>query len=454
MVQWERQDTFQEATSIDDGGLVVHAHRKRETRTLILLLHGFSGHGYKTWGILPEALFNDPELAVDVAVYDYRSGLRLLQGYRGGPRDWVDQVAGHLKELIEHYDHAILVGHSQGGVIAERAVAARLTADRLTRSSATNAESTTPPIVAGLILVGSPRAGSKWIPAKVARILPSTSLLPIFNDASVETDLFYSSYVERLNISSSPGRRFIVPSYACIGAGDRFVTEFSSTHQIPLDQRKKLSTTHVRIAKPRSKDAEIIRWIGGVVRDVLDGREQAQRLRVHELRNMGASGAAYPTVITELLPDPSGFEFEAIYRQQCADIARPGVTIVDAYDAKAGVVDVLMAAHDVHNFANRNAAVESNLETAYRRRREDSAHMVDICAIGGDDTTARAVLEQWIADKGLLSALYVNTLPDAERFRDHLARVLETAMARKLMSTRSRVISERDDYLSFEGGDS
>jgi pimeloyl-ACP methyl ester carboxylesterase len=420
-----------------------------------LLLHGISGHGYKTWGRLPEILFDDPSLCVDVGVFDYRSGLRILLGYRGGPVGWVDQVAEHLKDLAARYDHVVLVGHSQGGVVSERAVRARLSADM----SSPDVVNSRPPklsVVAGLILISAPRAGSSWISDIFARFVGSTRLLPVFNDASSETEQFFTDTIDRRNVAGGTGQRYIVPSYSCVAAGDRVVKKFSATHAIPGSQRKTLSTTHVRIAKVRDGNDEIVGWIRGVIGDILAVRRQAFREHKHTQRVASAKSGEPPTVITELLSDDAGFEFDEIYRQQCASINRSDVMIMDAQDAigvRAGGVDVLMAAHNAERFTNQHPKAKTNFGITYRRLQEEPALTAHICAIGKDTKGASDVIDEWLSRENGFRSPYVELLPDANRFREHVARVLNAAVNRKLASLGSRILPAPADYRGLGGGD-
>lgn len=450
MVKREWQDSFKKAKNFGDGGLVVHAHEMARSRILVVLIHGLGGSGYSTWGILPGLLFDNLRPIADIAVYDYRSGPRMLAGYRGRLEHWVGQIESHLKDLAREYDHVILVGHSQGGVIAERVAKSHLSAARLSGKNADSGSRKVPHPLAGLILISSPRAGSIWVPGIAARLLPSMKQLGVFNSLSADTEAFYSSYVERLN-SASSSRPFILPTYACIGGGDRFVSEFSATFGIPADQRKRLSTTHTRIVKPSDKDAELVGWMHDVIGEMLEVREQAQRLHDHEKRSDGAEGNELPTIIAELQADASGFEFEEVYRQQCAMLTRPGIVIVDAYDARSSVVDVLVAAHHADRFTRRNQEVKRSIEAAHVRREQDSAHSVNIYPIGQEGAAAERVVEEWLASRKQLPSLFVTALPDTERFREHLARVLNNAVERKLSSRQSRVVSAAGNYSTSEG---
>lgn len=455
MVQWLRQDSFERAKKIGVGGMVVHAHQTQQSRTLILLIHGFSGHGYKTWGRLPEILFNDPTLCADVGVFDYRSGLRILLGYRGGPNDWVDQIAEQLKDLAACYDHVILMGHSQGGVVSERAVKARLSAE-MSSNDVVDSMPAKLSVVGGLILISAPRAGSRWIPGIFARFVGSTALLPVFNDESSETEQFFTDVVERRNIAGGTGQKYIVPSYSCVGGGDRFVKKFSATHAIPGGQRKTLNTTHVRIAKARNEDDEIVGWISGVIGDILAVRRQALREHKHAKRVAGAKGSEPPTVVTELLSDDAGFDFDEIYRQQCASINRPDVVIMDANDTmnpNADDVDVLVAAHKAERFANQHPKAKANFGMVYRRLQGAPTLMGHICAVGKDAQGANDVIDGWLSKEGGLRSPYVEVLPDLDRFREHIARVLNAAVNRKLASLGSQILPAPGDYPGLEEGD-
>ncbi len=64
--------------------------RTRGAARLVVLVHGFGGRGYATWGSLPAALFTWPsEEAVAVAVYDCPSYRERVPGLGGGHQVFV-----------------------------------------------------------------------------------------------------------------------------------------------------------------------------------------------------------------------------------------------------------------------------------------------------------------------------------------------------------------------------
>lgn len=454
LVKWVRQDSFEES-SFDAGGLNVHAHSETRSRTLIILIHGLNGRGYRTWGNLPEFLFECLEPTADVALYDYRSGARLLLGNRGGFRHWVGQIADHLRDLVALYDHVFLVGHSQGGLIAEDAARLHLSVGAIA-SSGSGSPSVTPrqESLAGLILLGSPRAGSMWVSSLVAWITPIFAPLKAFGRRSAECDEFYSSFVERQNTTYST-RKFILPTYAAIAGGDMFVAEFSAAFGVPAGQKKRLSTTHTGIVKPPSPDAEVVQWLSSVTHEVLEVRAQALRERAHRLQNVAPSvdSGTEHQVVAELQSDTSGLAYEEAYFEQCLAASQPGVAVVDARDAGMRVVDVLLAAHDSGRFLAGHPTVKASVDRAHKRRIDDSARSVSICPIGPRSEEAKEIVDDWLAGKAHSPSLFVTALPDIDGFREHLARMLNGAITRKLGSRRTRVVSrEREDYVTT-GGD-
>lgn len=77
MTAGQRQDPS------ETGRLKFYRHAGRRPETLVLLVHGLGGRGSQTWEDLPELLLDQdaqlPGRPVDVAVFDYASGLRRLR---------------------------------------------------------------------------------------------------------------------------------------------------------------------------------------------------------------------------------------------------------------------------------------------------------------------------------------------------------------------------------------
>jgi pimeloyl-ACP methyl ester carboxylesterase len=154
--------------------------------------------GTAAGGVLPERLFGAAEgPALDVGVYDYRSFHRGIFRRTDKVEFWLNQLAGHLREVEAKYSNIVLVGHSLGGVLIEAV------AKNYLEARALEGEEDQGSLIA-LIVVAAPRAGSGWadIPL-IERILPEFEVLRRLGSRSAEVDAFFTDNVERLNYGSS-----------------------------------------------------------------------------------------------------------------------------------------------------------------------------------------------------------------------------------------------------------
>jgi hypothetical protein len=77
------------AVAFDSGRFNLHVVPDGVRRPLVVLVHGLNGRGYQTWGEIPERLFSGADgPAVDVGVFDYRSGIRGLSRRAGKFEFW------------------------------------------------------------------------------------------------------------------------------------------------------------------------------------------------------------------------------------------------------------------------------------------------------------------------------------------------------------------------------
>ena len=104
----------------DEARLNLHCHRgDLRAKRLIVFVHGLNGGGYHTWGKFPQFVFDDPlRDPVDVALFDYFSGLR-RRIFERPPVPVIAQIlTERLQDLSKDYDEIFIIAHSLGGLIS------------------------------------------------------------------------------------------------------------------------------------------------------------------------------------------------------------------------------------------------------------------------------------------------------------------------------------------------
>ena len=105
------------------------AYRKNGADTAIVFVHGFGGSATNTWGIFPELVAGDPRLKDwDIFNLGYSTGLApdiLRRIWSGDPS--IKELSGFLisqalSPTLGGYDALVLVAHSMGGLVTQRAL--------------------------------------------------------------------------------------------------------------------------------------------------------------------------------------------------------------------------------------------------------------------------------------------------------------------------------------------
>jgi pimeloyl-ACP methyl ester carboxylesterase len=107
----------------------LQAYRSEGAKTAIVFIHGFGGKAVKTWGNFPEMLAADTRLdGWDIFNLGYNTGLApdiLRKIWSADPN--LDELARFLStqagaSTLGSYEALVLVAHSMGGLIAQRAL--------------------------------------------------------------------------------------------------------------------------------------------------------------------------------------------------------------------------------------------------------------------------------------------------------------------------------------------
>jgi pimeloyl-ACP methyl ester carboxylesterase len=429
LVNYLPQSEFM-AAEFDSGRFNVHHHLTTQDGpplTLVVLVHGLGGGGYGSWGQLPERLFGGADgPALDVGVYDYRSFHRGIFRRTGKVEFWLNQLASHLREVEAKYSNIVLVGHSLGGVLLEAVAKNYLEARALEGEEGQGS-------LIALIVVAAPRAGSGWadIPL-IEHILPEFEVLRRLGSRSAQVDAFFTDNVERLNVATASPRRVVLPVYAALGGGDKFVSQFSAAFGVPTRQRLYLDAGHLSIKTPAERDAALTGWLHRIIAERLEVREQATRVRRHADNHLPMTVVdPRPVVVTRFLSDFSGLRWEEFYNEVCRDATTTTVRVRDVREVPGDDIHLLIAVHDAALVVAANSVVR---ETVLQVRAERDQHLsmsVGICPVGEAFKEAEATVRQWLADFPPVESFYVNGAADTADLRRVLARLLQLVIGRK-----------------------
>lgn len=223
------------------NGDALHLYTRAATprnRSIIVFVHGLGGGGYKTWGTVPPAILGSELASVDVAIFDYLSGLRRRFFESPSIEVTIEQLVDELEPL--DYDSVYLVGHSMGGVIAMGAV----------REAYLRQQTFESPLVRrirGIFTLASPLAGSKRVP-RIFTFMSDLKTLQVHSEKQREVAKFFADQVS-VDLTPPDFGRLWIPHFAAKAAGDKVVDPFSSTAHVPSDRSKIFSGSHTSILK-------------------------------------------------------------------------------------------------------------------------------------------------------------------------------------------------------------
>jgi pimeloyl-ACP methyl ester carboxylesterase len=413
----------------------LHTRSQGRTQDLVVFVHGLNGTGYKTWGNFPAFLFND--YSRDVAIFDYRTGLRRLGG--GAKFSfYIEQFAECIRELATEYSSIFLLGHSLGGLLIEAAVREYL----IDRAMTYDLRAIEP--IAGIVLMASPRAGSAWAIPILRRIVSEGRWLQRGSSHTARIDDFFSSYIQNYNTVSIESEKTLVPCYGCLAGNDWFVNAFSAGFGIPSSQKRRLIRGglykgHSSIVKPPKADEEQVRWLVKVIREVNEVREQRRR----EIHHAGTRTRAIvpplaPVIVTEFWPSSSGRPWAEIYNEVRRSAATPDLEVHDYRDAPGLPLDLLMAVSDAETVLLPGSHERSKVEEARARREANERLTVGISPVGERSGEAKGQVEQWLHAIGWLPSMYVEEAVDTHALRIVLARWVQVVVDRDPRRGRSQ----------------
>ena len=186
---------------------------------LILFVHGLNGHRYRTWGRFP-LLFRD-HTHYDIGLYGYTSGYGRISKLSATFDMQAEELAHQLRDCA--YPQIVLIGHSMGGLLCMAAIRNLLDG----RAPAAIDR------IAGLVLIGTPQAGSTRVPFWARCLSTDPRLLATHSATLTDIQRRFNDHVIVSLFPQSYGSRFTVPTFAIVGTNDRWVTDLSATLHIP-----------------------------------------------------------------------------------------------------------------------------------------------------------------------------------------------------------------------------
>ncbi|MFF5173837.1 esterase/lipase family protein [Micromonospora sp. NPDC000089] len=253
MINRVEQDSFAPLPRTDQRTrhpLVVHGRPGAAPPTLVLLVHGWGGSRYGTWG-LAGYLFADLPLA-DLGLYDYASGVRRLVDRRRGTS--IDLEAQHLADLIRDlpYRQVVLVAHSMGGLLCGEAVTKLINSETKSQDGRPAYEK-----LAGLFYCGTPQAGTK-VPRWLSWLTPDFKVLHVHSSTARR---IATTFADRVTTDPGDDGRVMLPVYALVGGADGVVDPLSATLAVPSDRSKHVQRTHRELVQPTDPSDVGYRWL-------------------------------------------------------------------------------------------------------------------------------------------------------------------------------------------------
>lgn len=363
----------------------------------------------------------------DVALFDYRSFHRRIPRFGRGDVDaWAKQLSGYLREIEDEYRDVFLIGHSQGGLVAETVVRERLTDRAFERERERG-----PQPIAALVLVASPLAGSGWAVPALASVVNEFGAMKRLGRRSADMQTFFSTRVERQNLAEAAGGRIVLPVYAAVATDDAFVSRFSATIGVPGGQVRDFPHGHRSLAKPVADDPDLVGWLQRLIDERCSVRDQERRQRRHS-RPEAPTGPAREQrqVVASLLTDPGGLRWSRVYDEACRAASTADVVVQDRGRAVGAPVDLLVAVHSDAEFVAGTADVKESVGAAEARCRRDASLTVGIAPVGPDHAVAERIVRGWLAPVPADHELFVEGAPDVVGLRDVLSRLLQHVIAR------------------------
>ncbi|GAA1878213.1 hypothetical protein GCM10009773_03370 [Williamsia serinedens] len=406
-------------TELDSNFVLIRA-QAGASRTLIVFVHGLGG-SEDTWAKFPElAIDGLGGASKDSAIFRYYKGAKSLLRRRPSPQVRSRQLANHLTQVANDYQEIYLVGHSLGGLIAEDAV----------RRFHQQKKGSYPEvgIIAGVIVFGSPRLGSKWVRSWSAIALRESFYLRRHSGIQGDIEEFFSNHVN-VDIDVAPSNGKVqIPRFVCAGTKDRMVDELSATFGVREAQIKLLDCGHKKLVKPETADSPSAAWLGGVIREI-SSRRQEWYASLAEKANkppMASQNLPGPLVlVTEVNSDIDLTDWVDVYNEVRNRLTTEAVVFVDRIAAPAGMdASILVAIQRPDRLVNDIYQPTPLLQRLDQRFRTRTVSLM-VAAPNTPAVQKLAAVKEILHDAasdGSAHRLAVKEFSDVESFGDGLLR--------------------------------
>jgi len=353
----------------DEARLNLHCHRgDLRAKRLIVFVHGLNGGGYHTWGKFPQFVFDDPlRDPVDVALFDYFSGLR-RRIFERPPVPVIAQIlTERLQDLSKDYDEIFIIAHSLGGLIStdtlRNYIAQRDEEPGLLR------------VLAGAIFISTPWSGSKFARARIRLLVREWEQLQLDSAYQQQLRHFIGTTIDTKNKVEIAAQRYKLPIWAFVGGRDRVVERSSATLGIDEDQIRTVDVGHRRISKPRRLGSQVVTQ----ARDVIDGISSLRadiRDAEENARNATRPRTPAELVLVEFFLEPDANDaWQPIYESVVQSAGSPLVQVEDRYISDSRhPPNLLISAHRSNDLIARRAMTRLKVEELRRRYDAGGAH--------------------------------------------------------------------------------
>ncbi len=353
----------------NEASMNLHRHcGDLHAKRLIVFVHGLNGNGYRTWGNFPRYLFDDPSRdPVDVALFDYFSGLRRRIFERPRVPVVAEILTERLQELSKDYDEIFIVAHSMGGLISMDALRSYI-AQR-------DEEAGLLRVLAGAIFIATPLNGSKWAHARVRLVASEWEQLQPNSAYQQELRNYVDGEVDTRNMAELTAQRHKLPIWAFVGSRDRVVERSSATFGINAGQIRTVDKGHLMISKPCRPDSKVVTW----ARDVIDGISSLRadlRDSEEKARNATRPRAPADLVLVEFfLESDANDAWQPIYESIVNTAGSTHVRVEDRFiSGSTFPPNLLISAHRSNDLIARRKMTRRKVEELQRRYDEGGAH--------------------------------------------------------------------------------
>ena len=423
---------------LDESRLNLHRHRDQDAMRLVVFVHGLNGGGYNTWGNFPRFLFDDPTRdPVDVALFDYCSGLRRRIGKRPPVPEVALILTERLQDLSNDYDEIFIIAHSMGGLISADALRNYV----MQRDE----EPGLLHVLAGMIDISTPWNGSKFARARIRLLIKEWELLQ--EDSAYQRDIrsYLSTEVDSTDTVDVAKDAHKLPIWAFVGGRDRIVERTSATLGIDEGQIRTADNGHRKIAKPRRLSSQVVTQ----ARNIIDGITLLRvRIREAEETTRIATRPRAPAdlVLVEIfLEADAEAEWQLIYESVVQSSGSPRVRVRDWLTSGAEFpANLLISVHRSADLIARREMTRLKLGELRQRYDAGGAHAR---AISVGPLTQRNPSTEALSDMtGILHEdnkqfLFKFRFADEEQFRNRLSEAVA-----EIVSRQQLVVSQRDAY--------